>query len=67
MGSIDYVITTPDHQKQRQLCHINIFKEYHEGNCDSKKTCAVAVTSVPDAVCEKHEAVEGNQMESDYL
>ena len=67
VGSVDYVITTSDCRKQRQLCHINTLKEYHEQNCNGEKTCAVVVTSVPDAVCGKHEAVEADKIESDYL
>ena len=67
MGSVDYVIATPDRRKQRQFCHINMLKDYHERNCDGEKTCAVAVTSTPDAVCEKSDAEEGNKMEADFL
>ena len=44
-----------------------MLKEYHERNRDGEKTCAVVVTSIPDAVCGKREAVEGNKLDSDYL
>ena len=67
MGSVVYAIIIPDRRKQQQLCHINMLKEYHERNCDGEKTCAVVVTSVPNVICEKHEAMEGDKMESDYL
>ena len=67
MGSIDYVVTTPDCQSQQQLYHINMLKEYHEWNCDGEKTCAVVIMSIPGAVCGKREAVEGNKLDSDYL
>ena len=51
VSSVDYVIVTPDCRKQRQFCHINMLKDYHEQNCDGEKTCAVA--SIPNVVCEK--------------
>ena len=67
MGSVNYVVTTPECQNQRQLYHINMLKEYHKWNCDGEKTCAVVVMSILNAVCGKHEAVEGNKVDSDYL
>lgn len=45
VGALDYVIATPDHQKQRQLCHVNMLKEYNEQDHDKMKTYAVVVTS----------------------
>ena len=39
VGPVDYVVVTPDRRKGRQLCHINILKEYHEGNCDNVEAC----------------------------
>ena len=27
-NDLNYIITTPDRRKQKQLCHINILKEY---------------------------------------
>ena len=44
-----------------------MLKEYHEWHCDDEKTCAVVVKSVPDAICGKHETVEGDKIELDYL
>ena len=44
-----------------------MLKECHERNCDGEKTCAVVVISIPYAVCGKHEAVEEDKMNSDYL
>ena len=41
-----------------------MLKEYHKRNCDGEKACAVVVTSTPDAICGKSEAVEGHKMES---
>ena len=67
VGSVDYVIATPDCRKQPQFCHINMLKDYHERNRDGEKTCAVAVTSIPDVVCEKSDIEEGNKIEADYL
>jgi len=38
-------LITPDHRKGRQLCHINMLKEYYEENGDKVESCAVVVTS----------------------
>ena len=32
---MDYVVSTPDRRKQRQLCHINMLKEYRTREEDS--------------------------------
>ena len=45
VGTVDYVVITPDHRKGRQLCHINMLKEYYEENGDNIESCAVVVTS----------------------
>ena len=29
-SDLNYIITTPDRRKQRQLCHINMLKEYND-------------------------------------
>ncbi|MCU7801257.1 MAG: reverse transcriptase, partial [gamma proteobacterium symbiont of Lucinoma myriamae] len=30
VNDVDYIVNTPGRRKQRQLCHINMLKEYHE-------------------------------------
>ena len=29
MNDVDYIVSTPDHRKQHQLCHVNMLKAYH--------------------------------------
>ena len=43
MGEVDYIIKTPETRKSRQLCHINMLKEYVERNDDErvKPVCSV--------------------------
>ena len=57
MGPVDYVVVTPDRRKARQLCHINMLKEYHEANGDKVEVCAVVTTSMePKPEAEEAEA-----------
>ena len=28
VGEVDYIVKTPDRHKNRQLCHVNMLKEY---------------------------------------
>ena len=30
LGPVDYVISTPDRRKTKRVCHVNLFKPYHE-------------------------------------
>ena len=43
MGEVDYIVKTPDRRKIRQLCHINMLKEYVDRNDDGsvKPVCSV--------------------------
>ena len=42
-SDLNYVITTPDRRKQKQLCHINMLKKYVE--CGSSNVAPVNVIS----------------------
>ena len=43
MGEVDYIVKTPDRCKSRELCHINMLKEYVDTNDDGsvKPVCSV--------------------------
>ena len=43
---VGYVVSTPDRWKQRQLCHINMLKEYHMREEDSADHPAIPVALV---------------------
>ena len=47
VGEVDYIVKTPDRRKSRQLCHINMLKEYVDRNNDSsaKPVCSVGPSS----------------------
>lgn len=57
MGDVNYVIKTPGRRKSRQLCHINMLKEYMERNGEN----------VPKPVCSSTPAdvVQGTDVELD--
>jgi len=41
VNDVNYVVSTPDRRKPRQLCHINILKEYHtRDDCSTSKSIA---------------------------
>ena len=45
-SDLNYIITTPDRRKQKQLCHINMLKEYVDR--DSSNVAPVnVISSVP--------------------
>ena len=46
VNNVDYVVSTPDRRKQRQLCHINMLKEYHMREEDSADHPAIPVALV---------------------
>ena len=43
VSEVDYIVKTPDRRKNRQLCHINMLKEYVDRNDDGsvKPVCSV--------------------------
>ena len=43
VGEVDYIVKTLDRRKSRQLCHINMLKEYVDRNDDGsvKPVCSV--------------------------
>ena len=43
-SDVNYIVKTPDRRKSRQLCHINMLKDYvdrNDSNDDSKPVCSV--------------------------
>ena len=62
VNDVDYVVVTPDRWKQRQLCHINMLKEYH----DEEELCTVAVTTLVDKGQRKLD-VEKEGQHSEYI
>ena len=41
VNDVNYVVSTPDRRKQRQLCHVNMLKGYHtRDDCSASKSVA---------------------------
>ena len=41
VDDVNYVVSTPDRRKQRQLCHVNMLKSYHtRDDCSASKSVA---------------------------
>ena len=45
LSDLNYIVHTPGRQKQKQLCHINMLKEYFDRN--SSPTSVNFVNNVP--------------------
>lgn len=43
VGDRNYVVSTPDHRKPTQLCHVNLLKKYHERST-AEAVCSVVST-----------------------
>ena len=58
-SDLNYIITTPDRRKQKQLCHINMLKEYVDRD-SSNITSVNAISSVPQTEmnCEEENCEE---------
>ena len=71
MGEVDYIIKTPETRKSRQLCHINMLKEYVERNNDErvKPVCSVGPSQEvshdgnPEMEVYQHDNGDDNQHE----
>ena len=49
INDVNYVVSTPDRRKQRQLCHVNMLKSYHSRDESSGEPVAqVAVVTTDD-------------------
>ena len=46
---LNYIITTPDRRKQKQLCHINMLKEYIDRDSSNVRivTTVNVISSIP--------------------
>ncbi len=49
LGDLNYVIKTPGRRKSRQLCHVNMLKEYKERNDTANPVCSVSPTTGIDS------------------
>ena len=58
VSDVDYIVATPDHRKQNQLCHVNMFKGYHDETVPEQ-----SVTTLP--VCSLSSEKRGGAQESD--
>ena len=62
-SDLNYIITAPDRRKQKQLCHINMLKEYVDRD-SSNVTPVNAISSVPqkqgEMNCEEENCEEMN-------
>ena len=67
-SDINYIITTPDRRKQRQLCHINMLKEYVDRN-SINVTPVNVISAVPqkqsEINCEEVDCEEMNFQKTD--
>ena len=46
INDVNYVVSTPDHRKQRQLCHVNMLKNYHSRDDSSASESVAQVVMV---------------------
>ena len=68
VGEVDYIVKTPDRHKSRQLCHINILKEYVDRNDDGivKPVCLGNDSShddTPEMVVDQNDNSDDKQHE----
>ena len=61
LSDLNYVLVTPDRRKQRQLCHINMLKEY----LDRSNSTTVHPISVNVATLETDETVDNFKENAD--
>ena len=55
-SDLNYTITTPDRRKQKQLCHINMLKEYVDRDSSN-----VALVNVIGSVPKKQDEMNGEE------
>ena len=46
LNDVDYIVSTPDRRKERQLCHINMLKEYHTKEYNHAENIPVQVAAL---------------------
>ena len=67
-SDLNYIITTPDRRKQKQVCHINMLKEYVDRD-DSNVAPVNVISSVPlkksEMNCEEVDCEEMNFHKTD--
>ena len=62
-GDLDYVINTPGSRKQKQLCHINMLKEYHDGEINKIVSIVSPVLPPNNEFCEYNSStIVGNEI-----
>ena len=57
VNEVDYVANTPDHRKERRLCHINMLKPYSEKG-QVKGTVATVARCVATRECDQSQQLE---------
>ncbi len=55
LGSVNYVILTPDRRKTRRLCHVNMLKHYHEHEPVNPVGLVKPVPEPPPDQCERED------------
>ena len=67
-SDLNYIITTPDRRKQKQLCHINMLKEYFDRDSSNVSPVNI-ISSVPqkqsEMNCEEVDCEEMNFHKTD--
>ncbi|XP_030835976.1 uncharacterized protein LOC115921856 [Strongylocentrotus purpuratus] len=56
VGDVDYVVNTPDRQKKRRVCHVNMLKPYIRRNDESKAQPVLSAVEC-DSKCEVEKEV----------
>lgn len=65
VNELNYIISTPDRRKKRQLCHVNMLKEYHEKTSDQNLSQRKESEVVVPPVMTVNHVVEKEKDESD--
>ena len=61
-SDLNFIITTPDRRKQKQLCHINMFKEYVDRDSSN-----VAPVNVISSVPQKQSAMNCEEVDCEEM
>ena len=46
VSDLNYIVNTPDRRKQKQMCHVNMLKEYID-----RDSCSVKPVTIVSSVC----------------
>ena len=58
VNDLNYIVTTPDRRKSRQLCHINMLKRYHDRAVQAVSVVSQDASSVDDHCQEEKPSIK---------